>query len=111
MTDMSPPRLDSAQIERLAMLLEELGEAQQIVGKILRHGFTSHHPDDPNGPDNRAMLERELGDVQCIIKLMARHDDVDEGVISLARLRKREKLPRYTHHQSWTDLDRSLANG
>lgn len=31
--------LSNAELERLALLLEELGEAQQVIGKILRHGY------------------------------------------------------------------------
>ena len=31
--------LTDAQRERLARLLEERGEVQQIIGKVLRHGF------------------------------------------------------------------------
>lgn len=34
-------KLNDAQSERLALLLEELGEAQQAIGKILRHGYQS----------------------------------------------------------------------
>jgi hypothetical protein len=33
--------LAPAETERLALLLEELGEAQQAIGKILRHGYES----------------------------------------------------------------------
>lgn len=38
---MSQPfnQLTNAQAERLHILLEELGEAQQAIGKILRHGY------------------------------------------------------------------------
>ena len=32
-------KLSAAEAERLALLLEELGEAQQAIGKILRHGY------------------------------------------------------------------------
>jgi hypothetical protein len=31
--------LTPAELERLSLLLEELGEAQQAIGKILRHGY------------------------------------------------------------------------
>jgi hypothetical protein len=30
--------LSDAEVERLAILAEEMGEAQQCIGKILRHG-------------------------------------------------------------------------
>ena len=38
-------QLSDAQLERLYILSEELGEAQQAVGKILRHGYDSKHPE------------------------------------------------------------------
>ena len=40
-------QLTPAEAERLALLLEELGEAQQAIGKILRHGYASTHPANP----------------------------------------------------------------
>jgi hypothetical protein len=59
--------LSPAEAERLALLLEELGEAQQVIGKILRHGYESHHPENPDD-SNRALLEGELGDVMAAIE-------------------------------------------
>lgn len=41
--------LTPAEAERLAMLSEECGEVIQIIGKILRHGYDSYHPDDQPG--------------------------------------------------------------
>ena len=37
----------------LRLLAEEMGEALQVVGKILRHGYESYHPSHPEGPSNR----------------------------------------------------------
>lgn len=54
-------RLTPAEAERLALLAEECGEVIQAIGKVLRHGFESTHPD--GGPTNRESLERECGDV------------------------------------------------
>lgn len=38
-------RLTPAEAERLALLAEECGEAIQAIGKILRHGYESNHPE------------------------------------------------------------------
>lgn len=54
-------QLTPAEAERLALLAEEMGEAVQAIGKILRHGYESRHPD--GGPTNREVLEREVTDV------------------------------------------------
>lgn len=90
-------RLTPAEAERLALLLEELGEVQQAIGKILRHGYESRHPD--GGPTNRELLERELGDVVHAVARMKTAKDVSYGVIIGHEIRKSEKIERYLHHQ------------
>jgi NTP pyrophosphatase (non-canonical NTP hydrolase) len=90
-------KLSPAEAERLAMLAEECSEVIQIVGKILRHGYESHHPD--GGPDNREHLERELGDLTCIMEIM--DDCADLSIIDINDFasKKHYKVHRYTHHQ------------
>lgn len=90
-------QLTPAEAERLALLLEELGEAAQAIGKILRHGYESRHPD--GGPTNREALERECGDVRhAMIRLC------DEGDLSRREIHERANIKaqtvlRYMHHQ------------
>ena len=87
--------LNPAQAERLFYLLEELGEAQQAIGKILRHGYESRDPtkatptydDNRGGQDcwrntsatNRETLARELGDVQRAINMLLEANDVSSN--------------------------------
>lgn len=105
-------RLTPAQAERLYYLLEELGEAQQAIGKILRHGYESRDPtkatplfDENRGgdmgwqntsPTNRAMLEDELGDVTRAIAML-----VGAGDLSRAQIDASFYGPpsQYMHHQ------------
>ena len=89
--------LTLSRVERLAILLEELGEAQQVVGKILRHGYHSQHPD--GGPDNADLLEIELGDVLSSIDLLCEAGDLDQGAIDHARREKPARRAPYLHHQ------------
>ncbi len=89
-------QLTLAQSERLAILLEELGEAQQAIGKILRHGYDSKHPD--GGPDNRANLERELGDVQYAICMLVTNKEVSEENIIQSKNDKTLSIQKYLHH-------------
>lgn len=56
-------QLDPAEAERLAILSEEMGEALQIVGKILRHGYHSYNPLKPTRTTNRELLVQELSHV------------------------------------------------
>lgn len=98
--------LSEAEAERLAMLLEELGEVQQIIGKILRHGYESRDPTKDDSPTNRALLERELGDVSAIVELMSGHiytaaKDLKPSKIEAAAEKRIQKIlkKKYTHHQ------------
>lgn len=89
--------LTPAEHERLAMLAEEAAEVVQIVGKILRHGYESKHPDNMNGPTNRQMLENEIADFYAIAGVMEDLKDVTvEGEAVRQAIKKKR---RYTHHQ------------
>lgn len=90
-------QLTPAETERLAMLAEECSEVIQMVGKILRHGYGSHHPNDP-GINNRRMLHSEITDLFAVVTMMADARDihrVDPSEVSAAARRKLE----WAHHQ------------
>lgn len=91
--------LTDAETERLAILLEELGEAQQCIGKILRHGYESYNPVVDTGRTNRRELEQELGDIVYVIMLMSGNRDVSRAAIERRSDEKREKIKQYLHHQ------------
>lgn len=92
--------LTPAEAERLALLLEEMGEAQQIIGKILRHGYESYNPNDMRGTPNRALLEKELGDVLAALDMMGQAKDIDPNQMDGHRQAKHLKVARYLHHQA-----------
>ena len=90
--------LTPAEAERLAMLAEEeAAEVIQVVGKILRHGYASYHPNKPS-LTNRVLLMNELADLNAVQLLMEGSGDVfrtgDEIEHAMTR-----KLT-YTHHQA-----------
>lgn len=89
--------LSPAEAERLALLLEELGEAQQAIGKILRHGYESSHP--AGGETNRVALEREIGDVWCAIEMMFSAGDLNALSATAASELKALRVHHYLHHQ------------
>ena len=93
--------LTPAEVERLALLLEELGEAQQAIGKILRHGYESCDPTRPYGErqTNRRDLEDEIGDVQAAVLMMTAAGDLNPSEIRHAIDRKARRVKRYLHHQ------------
>lgn len=90
-------QLNPAEAERLALLLEECAEVVQVVGKILRHGYESRHPN--GGPTNRQLLCGEIGDVMAAKELMQDAGDVTTMEIVGAKVAKLEKVGRYLHHQ------------
>ena len=91
-------KLSPAEAERLALLMEELGEAQQIIGKILRHGYESYHPNDPMQTSNRNLLEKELGDVSVAVEMMSDKADIALDNIEEAAKSKKVKVKKYLHH-------------
>ena len=93
-------QLTSAQIERLAILSEELGEAQQIVGKILRHGYMSYNPFDENRVTNQLLLTKELGDILYAIKLLEANGELFIKDIEEFSLIKADKIFPFLHHNT-----------
>lgn len=94
---MSQPfnQLTNARAERLHILLEELGEAQQAIGKILRHGYESGW----NGSNNRHDLERELGHTRHATERLAAKGDLDLVKVISAKFDKELSISPFLHHQ------------
>lgn len=90
-------KLRPAEAERLAILAEECGEVIQIVGKILRHGFESCHPDGV--ATNRQLLENELGDVSYAMSELMIRNDISGNAVNSRMFKKREKTKPFLHHQ------------
>jgi hypothetical protein len=81
-------------------LSEELGEAQQCIGKILRHGYESYNPVVDTGLENRRELERECGDVLEAIAMLCRARDLNEAGVNARQVAKRASIQRWLHHQN-----------
>lgn len=95
-------QLTPAEAERLAMLAEECGEVIQIVGKILRHGYNSCHPNDLT-TTNRRLLEKEVMDVFAVHLAMIRVGDIrSPGYLEPSAETAWERKLRFTHHQEGT---------
>lgn len=92
-------QLTPAKAERLALLAEECGEVVQIIGKILRRGYESFHPDNPD-MTNRQLLEKEIGDVMAAADLMVNAGDVDDDEFLRHARIKQARVRNYLHHQS-----------
>lgn len=90
-------KLTPAQLERLAILSEELGEAIQVIGKIIRHGYKSFNPYKPEIGDNRKQLTVELADVQQAINMLTSSKDIDRKLLGSILINLGTK--RFLHHQ------------
>lgn len=95
-------RINEAEQERLGLYTEEMGESQLEIGKILRHGIDSHHPDEP-GLTNAQRLELETGHVLAAIDLLIACGTLDPKAIVRARRAKLQKLQNWLH--CGTNLD------
>ena len=84
-TDTSWSQMD----ECLVILSEECGEVIQAVSKTMRF------PEDDI--KNRARLEKELGDLQCMIDLTCKHLDIDQEDVLLWSNIKAEKLKKWSN--------------
>jgi hypothetical protein len=92
-------KLTPAEAERLSLLLEEMGESLQIIGKIQRHGYESIDPTGRVQGTNRQLLQIELGHVMHAIQRMMHVGDVDAKAIFSAKTSGRINVNRYLHHQ------------
>jgi len=88
--------LTPQEAEVLALIAEECGEVVQAIGKILRHGLESRHPN--GGPTNREALEAEIGNVLAAATLAHVANVVRLPVIDSAKAIKLSTVRRYLHH-------------
>ncbi len=91
--------MTEAEKERLVMLAEECAEVIQVVGKILRHGYESYHPNDPRRVTNRDLLINELRDIEGVMFGMSLNGDIKPPRIGSDPGKVWEKKLRWTHHQ------------
>lgn len=91
------PGLTPAEIERLALLIEECGEVAQAACKILRHGWDSFNPLSKDKIDNRDALAKELGQLELAVHLLKTADDVSTVDISEAFSEKLHSIKRWLH--------------
>jgi hypothetical protein len=95
--DIIDTTLSLAEIERLALLIEEAAEVQQICTKILRHGWISCHPE--SGKSNRELLHRELGDFSFARLLLIKSGDLNGMMLTAAHADAWERKQKFLHHQ------------
>jgi hypothetical protein len=88
--------MDEALLERLAILVEECSEVQQIVAKILRHGIDSRHPKTLQ--TNTELLEEEVAHVVHAIQLLFRAGDINACAVEEFKKARSTTILKYIHH-------------
>lgn len=101
-------KLSPAELERLAILAEECAEVVHIIGKIVRHGYESYHPESDSSITNRKLLEKELGDLECAVLLMTQKNDISEDAITAATGEKLLRIENTMHYNA-VDGDLKVA--
>ena len=80
--------------EILLITQEECAEVTQAISKIFRFGYRDAWPKE--GPNNRARLEEEVGDLLCMVDLMIESKILSDSNVNAARYAKREKLKTWS---------------
>ena len=93
--------LSLEQIERLALLTEEMGEALQVIGKIQRHGYQAIGPDGTHY-NNLDDLLTELAHVSWAVSHWAMHEIGSEALFTISAIMKEKKKAV----QSYLNFDR-----
>jgi NTP pyrophosphatase (non-canonical NTP hydrolase) len=86
--------VNQTQREILVITQEEAAEVIQEISKVFRFGIDADHKD---GMTHREKLQTEIGDLLCLIDLMADHRLIDRTQIEIARQNKIHKLRRYSN--------------
>ena len=87
--------MKNSEKEIMLITQEECAEVTQAISKVFRFGFDSEY----NGRTNKERLEEEIGDLMCMLQLMADRDIIDWSLVSLAAGRKKIKL------QTWSNIN------
>ena len=89
--------MTAAELERLALLMEECAEVQQCIGKILRFGFDSSYP-EREALTNRRELAKEMADLRVAMNLLLDKGDVDLQEFYDFEGEKLENINKYLKH-------------
>jgi hypothetical protein len=90
--------LTDAQLERLALVIEECAEVQQIACKVLRHGYSSNNQ-GKLAEINRHALAREVGDLLHVIDRLINARDIDGLSVATHSSRKAAQIDSWLHYQ------------
>lgn len=86
--------MNTQETELLTITLEECAEVIQAISKCFRFGMDCRWPE--GAPTNREHLEEEIGDLMCMIDILARKGIIDMDSVHAANLNKFDKLSKWS---------------
>ena len=92
----SSPLLGTKTHEALIIAAEECAEVTQQICKIIRFGLDTPYITAADGTTNRAQLEKEVGDLICMIDILFEQGIIDSNNVTRAEISKREKLAKWS---------------
>ena len=92
----SSPLLGTKTHEALIIAAEECAEVTQQICKIIRFGLDTPYLTAGDGTTNREQLEKEVGDLICMIDILFEQGIIDSNNVTRAEIVKREKLAKWS---------------
>lgn len=77
--------LTEEQRERLEMLIGDASAVIQICSRILRHGYSSYHPSNPDR-SNKAILTTEPMQFWTVYERMAYHGEINRIIVKITEI-------------------------
>jgi NTP pyrophosphatase (non-canonical NTP hydrolase) len=82
--------------EALIIAAEECAEVTQQICKIIRFGLDTPYVTAGDGTTNREQLEKEVGDLICMLDILFEQGIIDSNNVTRAEIAKREKLAKWS---------------
>jgi NTP pyrophosphatase (non-canonical NTP hydrolase) len=82
--------------EALIITAEECAEVIQQISKIIRFGIDLPYVTAGDGTTNRQQLEKEIGDLNCMVDILIEQGIIDSQAVTRAEIAKREKLRKWS---------------
>lgn len=80
-----------------AVMLSYLGSTLQMIGKTMRHGYSSRNPVSNDYCSNRDLLSIEIGKLTAFFDVLIERKIIDQDSVNARIEYKKEKIKRYMH--------------
>ena len=85
--------------------------AIKLINKIIRHGYESFNPFDPNRTTNRALLTQSIIELTKLERSLTNHSAINKDTLAKHKAVKIQKIKKYLHEQTiHPDIDCSYTH-